>query len=197
MFYSFWVQSLISGAAISRSIRNSSSIQLVLHVIWYPPRHSHGVYTTCKFICWYKCINDSDMWWAVTQLKAILPIRCHLPTQLSSGRIIAITLLNITYEQINNEISFEQVRQTCTHPSKFALVHSATRSTFPLICMMSSQFSQPASLNCEAFCTISAKWVLCTHRSKTLLRAGNLLLQASIVSTPGVAFYRVVERWPS
>jgi hypothetical protein len=37
------------------------------------------------------------------------------------------------------------------YPSNLAAVHSDTLSMLPLICKISSQFSQPFALNCEAF----------------------------------------------
>lgn len=62
--------------------------------------------------------------------------------------------------------------------------------------MMSSQFSQPASLNCEAFCTLFENEYCADPDQSDHREQGNLLLQVSIVNTPGVAFYREVGRWP-
>lgn len=85
-----------------------------------------------------------------------------------------------------------------TDPSKLALVHSATRSTLPCIRMISSQFSQPDSLNWEAFCNE----LIIPKRSEREMNINQdygffyVPLQESKVSKLEAAFCRVVKRWP-
>lgn len=83
---------LVSGAAIAWSICNSPPIKFIFYIIWYPTRYSNSVYSSCKFVCIVQIPALASLPMESPTKHGCLPIRCHLPTQLSSGRIIAITL---------------------------------------------------------------------------------------------------------
>ena len=87
----FWRVRSVLYTSISGSICDSSSIQFILYIFWHSSIDHNSINTLMKFICFKK---KKELWekFLLQQQQKILPILCHLATQLSLGCIKAITL---------------------------------------------------------------------------------------------------------